>query len=198
MVSGRPMKLLKLRNIGVFPGDLKISDVDNDGILAVQDNVFQGNRLPRFRWAMSNRFSLLKNFDFSFEVYSNWGQKRVFNEAKNRDGFIDRPVPFKLPYWTPDNPSNDYARLFSSDGSSNFAIWRDASFIRLSNITMAYRFPKPLLEKVSLQSLRLYANARNVAVYSPIGTSYDPEPTNIDGRNSRNLVQLRLRPGFSH
>lgn len=169
---------------GVFPGDWKINDVDNSGDFTVEDNVFQGHRSPRFSWAMSNRFTMLKNFDFSFEVYSNWGQKRVFNEAKNRNGFIDRTNSIQTPYWTPENPINDYARLFSSDGSSNFSIWRDASFIRLSNITIAYRFPKPFLEKLSLQSLRLYANARNVAVYAPHWDFYDPEPTNIDGRNS--------------
>ena len=169
---------------GVFPGDWKIRDVDNSGDFTVEDNVFQGHRSPRFSWAMSNRFTMLKNFDFSFEVYSNWGQKRVFNEAKNRNGFIDRTNSIQTPYWTPENPINDYARLFSSDGSSNFSIWRDASFIRLSNITIAYRFPKPFLEKLSLQSLRLYANARNVAVYAPHWDFYDPEPTNIDGRNS--------------
>ena len=127
---------------GVFPGDWKIRDVDNSGDFTVEDNVFMGHRTPRFSWAMSNRFSLLKNIDFSFEVYSNWGQKRVFNEAKNRNGFIDRTNSIQTPYWTPDNPINDYARLFSSDGSSSFSIWRDASFIRLSNITLAYRFPK--------------------------------------------------------
>ena len=168
----------------VFSGDWKINDVDNSGDFTVEDNVFQGHRSPRFSWAMSNRFTMLKNFDFSFEVYSNWGQKRVFNEAKNRNGFIDRTNSIQTPYWTPENPINDYARLFSSDGSSNFSIWRDASFIRLSNITIAYRFPKPFLEKLSLQSLRLYANARNVAVYAPHWDFYDPEPTNIDGRNS--------------
>ena len=166
---------------GVFPGDWKIRDVDNSGDFTVEDNVFQGHRSPRFNWGMSNRFTMLKNFDFSFEVYSNWGQKRVFNEAKNRNGFIDRTNSIQTPYWTPDNPINDYARLFSSDGSSNFAIWRDASFIRLNNVTVAYRFPKPILEKLSLQSLRLYVNARNVAVYSPHWNFYDPEPTDIDG-----------------
>ncbi len=176
---------------GVFPGDWKIRDVDNSGDFTVEDNVFMGHRTPRFSWAMSNRFSLLRNIDFSFEVYSNWGQKRVFNEAKNRNGFIDRTNSIQTPYWTPDNPINDYARLFSSDGGSNFSIWRDASFIRLSNITLAYRFPKPILDKLSLQSLRLYANARNVAVYAPHWDFYDPEPTNIEGRNSDGDVDAR-------
>ncbi len=169
---------------GVFPGDWKIRDVDNSGDFTVEDNVFQGYRSPRYTWGLSNNFTLYKNIDFSFEMYSNWGQKRVFNEAKNRNGFIDRTNSVQTPYWTPDNPLNDYARLFSSDGSSNFNIYRDASFIRLSNVTLAYRFPKKMLEKLSVQNLRLYANVRNVAVWARDWNFYDPEPTNIDGRNA--------------
>lgn len=169
---------------GVFPGDFKILDSDNSGDYTDDDATFQGHRTPRFQWAMSNRFTFFKNIDFSFEIYSNWGQKRLFNEAKNRNGFIDRTNSIKTPYWTPDNPLNDYARLFSSDGGANFAIWRDASFIRLNNITLAYRFPKEITQKFSVQNLRVYANVRNVAVWAPHWDFYDPEPTDIDGRNS--------------
>ncbi len=169
---------------GLFPGDFKLNDVNGDGLFTDEDKKFIGYRTPRFQWAMSNRFTLFQNIDFSFEVYSNWGQKRLFNEAKNRNGFIDRTNSIQTPYWTPDNPTNDYARLFSSDGSASFGIWRDASFIRLNNITLAYRFPTEMTQKFSVQSLRIYANARNVAVWAPNWDFYDPEPTDIEGRNS--------------
>lgn len=168
---------------GLFPGDFKLNDVNGDGLFTDEDKKFIGHRTPRFQWAMSNRFTLFKNIDFSFELYSNLGQKRLFNEAKNRNGFIDRTNSIQTPYWTPDNPTNDYARLFSSDGSANFSIWRDASFVRLNNITLAYRFPSEMTQKFSVQSLRIYANARNVAVWAPNWDFYDPEPTNIEGRS---------------
>lgn len=177
---------------GVFPGDWKIRDVDNSGDFTIDDNVFQGYRSPRFSWAMSNKFNFYKNFDFAFEMYSNWGQKRVFNEAKNRNGFIDRTNSIQTPYWTPDNPLNDYARLFSSDGSASFNIYREASFIRLSNITLGYSFPREFLDKINLKTLRIYGNIRNVAVWSPHWDFYDPEPTNIDGRNSNGSTDPSL------
>ena len=169
---------------GLFPGDFKLNDANNDGLFTDEDKDFIGYRTPRFQWAMSNRFTLFKNIDFSFEVYSNWGQKRLFNEAKNRNGFIDRTNSIRTPYWRPDNPINDYARLFSSDGSASFGIWRDASFIRLNNITVAYRFPTEMTQKFAVQGLRVYANARNVAVWAPHWDFYDPEPTDIEARNS--------------
>lgn len=167
---------------GVFPGDFKIRDVNNDGLLDIDDNVVQGHRTPRHRWGMTNNFTFYKNFDFSFEMYSNWGQKRLFNEAKNRNGFIDRTNSIQTPFWTPENPTNEYARLFSSDGNSTFNVYRDASFIRLSNVTLAYRFPQQLVEKLSMSSARLYVNARNLAVWAKDWDFFDPEPVSIEGR----------------
>jgi len=167
---------------GQEPGDFIVRDVNGDGILDVDDNVFQGHRTPRYRWGMSNSFTFFKNIDFSFEMYSNWGQKRLFNEARNKNGFIDRTNSIKTPYWTPENPRNDYSRLFSSDGPSTFNVYRDASFIRLSNVTLAYRFPQEWVEKISLRNARLYVNARNLAVWAKDWDFYDPEPVSIEGR----------------
>ena len=167
--------------VGLFPGDFKLRDVNGDGLFTNEDKVFQGNRTPRFRWGLTNRFSFYKNFDFSFELYSQWGQKRTFNEAKNRNGFIDRTNSYQTPFWTAENPIDDYARLFSSDGGASFNIYRESSFIRLSNITLAYRLPKSLTDRLSIESLRIYANARNVAVYAPKWDLFDPEGTNIGG-----------------
>lgn len=185
---------------GVAPGDFKIRDVNNDGLLDVQDNVFQGYRLPRYRWGMTNRFTFFKNIDFSFELYSNWGQKRQFNLAKGRDGFIDRTNFWQIPYWTAENPRNDYARLFSNDGSATFNVWRDASFIRLSNVTLAYRVPQKYLEKVDMSSARFYVNARNLAVWARNWDFFDPESVNIEGRtrnSSGNFVDDGIAPMVS-
>ncbi|MBT2163628.1 SusC/RagA family TonB-linked outer membrane protein [Zobellia barbeyronii] len=170
--------------VGLAPGDFKLNDVNNDGLFTDEDKKFIGHRTPRFQAAMSNRFTLFENIDFSFEMYSNWGQKRLFNEAKNRNGFIDRTNSIQTPYWTPENPTNDYARLFSSDGGASYGIWRDASFIRLNNVTIAYRFPTETIQKFGIQKLRVYANGRNLAVWAPHWDFYDPEPTDIEGRNS--------------
>ena len=166
--------------LGFEPGDFKLRDVDGNGIFTADDKVFVGNRSPLFNMGMSNRFSFLKNFDFSFEWYARLGQKRVFNEAKNRNGFVDRVNSPQTPYWTPENQLNDYARLFSNDGPG-FNVYRSASFVRLSNITLSYRLPESILSKFSMSSARIYTNIRNVAVWAPDWDFYDPEGTNVNG-----------------
>lgn len=166
---------------GVRPGDFRILDKNNDGIFTIEDNEFLGFAKPRFRWTMVNSFRLRKNIDFSFEVYSHLGMRRAFNAAKNRRGFIDRTNSFQTPFWTPENPANDWARLFSSEGSANFNVYRNNSFVRLQNVTLSYTFPQTMLDRLSIESLRVYGNIRNVAVWSPDWDLFDPEPSEIDG-----------------
>ena len=166
---------------GVFPGDFKILDADGDGAYTVEDNTFQGHFKPRFNWAMTNSFTFLKNFDLAIEIYSSLGQSRAFNNAKNRNGFIDRTNSFQTPYWTPENPTNDYARLFSSDGNAGFNVYRNSSFVRLNNITLGYNLPQELANKFLLNSLKIYANIRNVAVWAPDWDLGDPESSSISG-----------------
>ena len=166
---------------GVVPGDFRILDKNDDGIFTIEDTEFLGFAKPRFRWTFVNNFNFLQHFDFSFELYSMWGMKRTFNEAKNRDSFIDRTNSIQYPYWTEANPSNEWARLFSSQGSANYNVYRSNSFIRLQNVTLSYTLPQEVVEKIRLQNLRVYGNIRNAAVWAPDWEIWDPEAAEVDG-----------------
>lgn len=159
----------------VRPGDFKIEDVDGDGTFSNADRQFLGFRNPRFQWTLRNDFTFLKNFDFSFLLYSNWGQLDDYNQAKNNSGFIDRQNSYILPYWTPDKPTNEYARLFSSNGSANFSVYRKASFVRLSTVALAYTIPTNVLNRAKIQGLKIYINVNNASIYQPHWTFWDVE-----------------------
>lgn len=160
---------------GVAPGDFKIEDVNGDGTYSDADRQFLGYKTPRFQWTLRNEFTILKDFEFAFMLYSNWGQLREYNQAKNNSGFQDRQNSYILPYWTEENPTNEYARLFSSNGSASYSVYRKASFIRLSTISIAYNIPKRILDRAKIKGLKIYAGVNNVAVYSPDWDFWDPE-----------------------
>ncbi len=160
---------------GVRPGDFKIEDVNGDGKFSDADRQFLGNRNPRFQWTFRNDFTFLKNFDFSFMLYSNWGQEDDYNQAKNNSGFQDRQNSYKFPYWTPENPTDEYARLFSSNGSANFNVYRSTTFVRLSTVALAYTVPTNILNKARIQGLKIYMNVNNAALYQPHWTFWDAE-----------------------
>lgn len=161
---------------GVSPGDYRLEDLNNDGKLDQDDKQFLGYTEPRFRWSMRNEFQFLKHFNASFFIYSLWGHQGSFNWLKSRNGFPDRMNSYRFPYWTPENPSNEWARIASNEGSTTgFNLYRKRSFIRLDNVSVAYNVPKPFLSKFKVENLRLYLNIRNAAVYSPQWVLWDPE-----------------------
>jgi hypothetical protein len=168
-------EIAEAKKYGVAPGDFKIEDFNGDGKYSDADRQFQGYRNPRYQWSLRNEFNFLRNFDFSFLIYSNWGMEEEFNQAKNNGGFIDRQNSYKVPYWTPENPINDFARLFSSNGSAAFNAYRQTSFIRLSTVALAYTIPSDVLRRAKIQALKVYVNVNNAAVYQPEWSWWDAE-----------------------
>lgn len=165
----------------VTPGDFKLEDANGDGVLNDLDRQFLGYRTPRFQWTLRNEFTVYKNFDFSFQLYSNWGQMSDYNQAKNNSGFQDRQNSYKFPYWTVDNQIDNYAKLYSSNGQSSFSVYRKTSFIRLNTVALSYTIPKDILQKLKVESLKLYINVTNAAMYAPSWDFWDPEYRNRDG-----------------
>lgn len=168
---------------GVRPGDFKIKDVDGDGKYTNADKDFQGWTNPRFRWTLRNEFKFFNCLDVSVSLYSYWGHKAGFDQMKNRDGFLDRTSSYKFPYWTEENPSNEWARLYSSEGgASGFSVYRDRSFIRLDNISIGYTVPKSIVQKAKIQNLKFFGAIKNMGYYAPNWNYYDAEPDS-DGNN---------------
>src|SRR5262249_46368013 len=87
--------------------------------------------------------------------------------------------------WTEADPRQDvlYPRLHSTSFANNTApstfYLRDASFIRLKNIELGYRFPKELIRRVKMENARLYLTGYNVAVWDKI-KMWDPEVGNAN------------------
>jgi TonB-linked SusC/RagA family outer membrane protein len=160
---------------GQSPGDFKLQDVNQDKKYTNDDRQFIGYSKPRYQWTLRNNFNFLNNFEFSFLIYSQWGFMSSFNAAKNRDGFPDRTDGYVYPYWTPDHAENTFARIFSSDGSAGYNVYRDRNFIRLDNVALAYSLPKQLLEKAKIQDLKFYFTVKNAAVYKTDWQYWDPE-----------------------
>ena len=160
---------------GQKPGDFKVEDVNGDGKYTNEDRMFLGFSKPRYNWTLRNNFTFLRNFDFSFLIYSSWGFMSSFNQAKNKGGFPDRTDGYVYPYWTPDHATTDFSRIFSSDGSASYSVYRKRNFIRLDNVALAYTLPKNLVERAKIEDLKFYISVKNAAVYAPDWEYWDPE-----------------------
>jgi TonB-linked SusC/RagA family outer membrane protein len=153
---------------GARPGDFKLQDVNGDFKFTNDDKQFLGSQSPKFNWSLRNDFNFLKHFDASFLLVSSIGQLRQFNEALNSPGSVGffRMNSYVLPYWTPDNPINDYARLNSGSSGTTINVWRKSSFVRLQTVSLGYTFDSKLIKRYGMQSAKIYVNAANAAVFS--------------------------------
>ena len=176
---------------GLAPGDFKVEDVNADGTYSDADRQFLGFRSPRYQWTFRNDFIIYKNIDFSFQLYSSWGQLNDYNQAKNNSGFQDRQNSYKFPYWKEATPTTDYARLYSSNGSATYSVYRKTSFIRLNTVALGYTFNKKLLQRASIETMKIYANVSNPFMYSPDWTYWDAEYRN---RASDGVISTAIAP----
>jgi TonB-linked SusC/RagA family outer membrane protein len=153
---------------GARPGDFKLEDLDGDFRFTNTDKKFLGSRSPKFNWSLRNDFNFLKHFDASFLLVSSIGQLTQYNQALNNPGSVGyfRMNSYVLPYWTPDNPINDYARLNSGSSGTTINVWRKSSFVRLQTVSLGYSFDQKLIKRFGMQSAKIYVNAANAAVFS--------------------------------
>ncbi|NSW94770.1 MAG: SusC/RagA family TonB-linked outer membrane protein [Bacteroidales bacterium] len=154
------------------PGDYKLQDTNNDGYYTNADKVFQGYRRPVLRLNMRNVFQY-KNFELAIKMYSHLGHYKANNFLRNNEGFYDRSTYYNVPYWTPNNPSNKWARVDSYE--TGFDVWENNSFVRFDNISLSYNVPQSFLNKFRIVSCRLSIVSDNPYVWAPKWSWMDPE-----------------------
>lgn len=168
------------------PGDPKLLDVDNNYKFNNDDKVFQGNTTPKVRWNMRNEFTLFKNWNVSFSMYSYLGHKKTMSRFTNSNALLNITNSIVREYWTPDNPINDYPRLkATSPGGVSYNIYQNASFLRFDNISVGYTFPKTMIQPLKIQALSVNLTLKNVGVISGWSAG---DPENSDANTPRTLL----------
>ncbi|MEJ6981433.1 TonB-dependent receptor [Pedobacter sp. P351] len=154
------------------------------------NNDFQivGHNSPDWSLGFQNNFKY-KGFDLGVYTYLRWGQTINYNMMGwyQPSGFAitaspSRTIPEHFNYWTPENPSNDFPMMnFEAAPSTMIGFsglnYVDGSFFKIKNITLGYTLPKNLVQKVSMQRMRLYATVTNplVLAKNDLLKQYDPE-----------------------
>lgn len=96
--------------------------------------------------------------------------------------------------WTVDNPNAELPRLdttsqYQNGGSLSTNFLVDASYLSLQNISLGYTFEKNVIDALGLNSLRVYALANNVALWSK-RQGYDPRMS-LTGTSANEYSILR-------
>ncbi len=159
-------------NVNYQPGRIKIIDANKDSAFSPADRIVLGSHNPNFIGSITNTFTY-KNFELNFMVYFQvGGMYRV-----PRPGLVGRYQSNKVNYWTPTNPSNEYQQpTQTSDIPLNWEAltYRTATFARFKNITLTYRVPRSITDKLHMAGFAIYASAVNPILIHK-HSDYDPE-----------------------
>lgn len=161
------------------PGDIKFSDLNNDGIINDQDQTFLGSPHPDFTVNLTNSFGW-KGIDLSIFLQGVFGNEilnLVRRDIEGLAGLSNQSVNV-INRWSPTNPSNTVPRATDTDPNGNRRISNrfieDGSFIRLRNISLGYTFPSKWMKRWRINNIRVYISAQNLVTWTDY-SGYDPE-----------------------
>lgn len=173
---------------GVRAGDVKYEDVNNDGLINVDDRQIVGNSNPDFYGGWNNAFSW-KGFDLNIfltymegnDVYADW-RRRAARLGNGFEGMLKSVVDNR---WTGPGTSNKVPRAIygqSWNGYNSTRWLEDGSFIRLRSLSLGYSLPKRLISKINIDRLRVYVQGDNLFLLTNY-SGIDPEVSdNLDPR----------------
>jgi TonB-dependent starch-binding outer membrane protein SusC len=182
------------------PGMIRIQDLDSNNVLNGLDRKIIGNFEPKWIGGMTNRFSY-KGVELSVVTYARMGQTVVASYFMTDGGAAGYPMfnnsrvnSLWRDYWTRTNPTNEWPRPDAGSDNVKYSStlgYRDGSFIKVRNITLAYDLPKDWLSFVKVSSLRIYVACLNpFFIYAPFirdGYGLDPEGNGYGGVSGSTL-----------
>ncbi len=160
----------------VKTGDIKYRDVNKDGKINTDDRTMIGNPTPDFTYGIAATISY-KQLDlgvegqgvYGNEIFRNWGKISTFTQTNYPTYRLDR--------WHGVGTSNWEPILHTGRGNntlnSTYNI-EDGSYFRIRNIQLGYSFTKEQLQRLNMQSLRVFVNAQNVKTFKR-NSGYTPE-----------------------
>ncbi|HSI74683.1 MAG TPA: SusC/RagA family TonB-linked outer membrane protein [Lunatimonas sp.] len=150
---------------GLFPGDFRFVDQNGDGRIDLDDRVFLGLRENPWYMTLRNDFEW-KGFDFGLVFLAKLGYLGGTREPfNNNQEYIKNHNWYKIPYWTPLNGENNFARI-NSINLGGGQTWINRSYLRLQNVSVGYSLPQNLTEKIKSNRVRLAVNIENAAVFT--------------------------------
>ena len=177
-------EMAKFSGSALNPGNIKVVDQDGDYSITSADRVILGQEEPKYLISMNNYFSY-KNFDLNFLFNGSFGNMIRFDRDVHLTG---RSNGAKVNYWratavdaegniTASNESQEYPRPnkdFEGQPYEGTMDYHDASYVRLSNISLGYTLPANLCKKFLANRLRVYATVQNAFLITSFPGS-DPE-----------------------
>jgi TonB-linked SusC/RagA family outer membrane protein len=160
---------------GRKPGEIKIVDLNNDGVFNDLDKKILGNTYPTWGGSVSSRVDY-RGLDLSVQAITRRGFM-IRNDLQRGNTLAGRYNGPAVDFWTPDNPSQTAPRPDKNTENPYFGDSRgyeDGSFVKIRNITLGANVPVRLIQRTGAQSARIYFTAQDPFLFTSTSV-LDPE-----------------------
>lgn len=166
-------------------GDLKYSDLNNDGRIDYQDKKVMGNTVPKYNYGL-NIEGRYKNWTLGVVAQGVGGVSAYTQNSWTEPlGISGGSVTTRWrDAWTPSNPSATLPSIKVNDtwNRQESSFWvSDLSYFKIKNIQLSYSLSEGLLDDLMMESAMVYLNASNVHTFVAKGyEGFDPERDTFD------------------
>ncbi|MGB0429708.1 MAG: SusC/RagA family TonB-linked outer membrane protein [Bacteroidia bacterium] len=168
-------------NSTLQPGDIRYTDLNDDGIIDVRDQqVFGNGNKPAYNYSLNlsmdyKRLSVgvLLTGAFGYDIYL--GGEAQAALRNNFNGYT-----YQMDYWTEENTDARFPRV--SDGGFNennyrySDFWmRDGTHLRIRNVNVSYSAPEKMSQFLGFSDLRFTFTGFNLHVFKTYTEEFDPQ-----------------------
>jgi TonB-dependent starch-binding outer membrane protein SusC len=169
---------------GQLPGQARVKDIDKNGVINALDRRIIGTSMPKWTGGFSTTVTF-KGFDLNASLFTRQGVQVYSPFHEEFLNFDDRGRQKLDVNWymaendvTPTRASNEYPQPKNFGPywrtASGVAAYKDASFVKVKNITLGYTIPGSIASRAKFSSIRVYANVLNPFVFTDY-EGFDPE-----------------------
>ena len=149
-------------------GMVKPVDQNGDYKIDADDRVIIGNKNPRFTAGWTNSISW-KGLELALELQGRFG----YTISTGGEGQLGMYQQREISYWRPDNTGAEWQKpVYSQAGGdpySGLLGFKDASFVKIRNLSLGYNFDKSLCQTVGINGAKLYVQGKNLGMlYSSV------------------------------
>lgn len=207
-VIGKPLNANKgLHFIGVDPqtGIYQFNDLNKDGAIDNGDYDYLGTTDPKYFGGLSNSFSY-KGFQLNIllEFRKQLGRDIIYSYS-GLMGTIQNQPSYTVDRWRKPGDMKPYQK-YSQDftglafsatnniGQSD-AILTDASYLRLRNIVLSYKFPSTWIKKLDIDSWKVFCQMQNLFTVTKYKGN-DPESQSVASLPPLRMITVGIQANF--
>lgn len=160
------------------PGDIKFTDVNDDGVIDDNDRTYSGSSLPKFTCGF-NMYLEYKKFDLNLSISGAFGHKILNSQRQRTDqGYAGTNFGAGLyeNSWSETNVDAEIPRLSVNDSNGNFTkpstyFLENGNYAKIQNLQVGYNFE---VKKLNDLKCRVSLSGQNLFTFTNYSGA-DPE-----------------------